>query len=145
VVVPQGVQVQVLLCAPFFSSEIYVSSPPDALPTQDSPKDGEEYVSKWLVKVKHWNKVFTKIHRPCTGLPTKSGDDNRPSLPRQAAPLDSIAVDELNDKKSELENQPPPVVERPRRAVATGLSSGINHCDHSATGILAWFFSVLGL
>ena len=50
-----------------FPSEIDVSSHPDTFLTQNPPEYGEETVSKWPVKVKHRNKVFAKIYRPCAG------------------------------------------------------------------------------
>ena len=50
-----------------FTREIDGFGSSDTILTQNPPQLGEEVVSKWPVKVKHRNKVFAKIYRPCEG------------------------------------------------------------------------------
>ena len=64
---PKGVQVQVLLCAPLLFCWVIGGGSSDTILTQNPPQSGKEEVTKWPVKVKHRNKVFAKIYRPCEG------------------------------------------------------------------------------
>ena len=50
-----------------FLREIDEFQSSDTILTQNPPEKGDEQVTKWPVKVKHRNKVYARIYRPCEG------------------------------------------------------------------------------